>query len=126
MPELLHAAANNWGYLVTIGAVLAAVWRCWPFVRRIVHLVDDLAGEPERDGVPGRPGVMVRLRELESRTKELRHNGGGSIKDAIVRIDERTQVLDERTEHLGQRLDAVERMVVPDREDHRPRRWVRR
>jgi hypothetical protein len=61
------------------------------FVRRTVHLVDDLIGEPERPGVEGRPGVMERLAGIEDRLgaveHEVQHNNGGSLKDAVRRTE---------------------------------------
>jgi len=106
-PEFWAAA---WPYLAAvtglIGGAWAAVRRLAPVVRRVVHLVDDLAGEPARPGVEARPGVMERLAELEKRTAELKHNGGGSIKDAVHRMDARL------TEISG-RLRAVERHTCP-------------
>ena len=49
---------------------------------------------------------------------ELRPNGGSSIKDVVTRIDA-------RTEHLAQRIEAVERVVVPDRPRGTRRPWGR-
>jgi hypothetical protein len=92
--------ADNWQAVAAVAAAIAAVWaaarKVLPHLRRIGHLVDDLVGEPERPGVAARPGVMERLRELDERTAELRHNGGGSIKDAVHRIDSRVEGIDRR------------------------------
>lgn len=89
-----------------IGAVWAAIRRIAPAIRKVVHLVDDLLGEPDRPGVPGRLGVMERLQQLDERTAELRPNGGKSIKDQITRMDQRIS-------EISGRLRAVERHTCP-------------
>jgi hypothetical protein len=103
--------ADNWQTVAAVAGGVAAVWaflaRVVPVLRRIGHLVDDLVGEPERPGHDARPGVMERLKELDQRTAELRHNGGGSIKDAVHRIDSRVEGIDRR-------LAVVERHTNPD------------
>jgi hypothetical protein len=52
-----------------------------------VHLVDDLAGEPAREGVSAHPGVMARLAKLEERTEVLVNRVGDSGR--IARLDMR-------------------------------------
>jgi hypothetical protein len=94
------------GAAVVIIAGALAIKKMAPGIRRVVHLVDDLTGEPERPGVPGRPGVMERLHQLDARTAELSPNGGESIKDRVTRIDTRM------TEISG-RLRAVELQTCP-------------
>lgn len=54
---------------------------------------DDWFGEPERPGVPGRPGVMVRLATIED---QLHPNHGTSLRDAVDRL-ERSQMRVEDT-----------------------------
>lgn len=43
--------------------------------------------------MPARPGIMDRLASLEATAAvtqaEVTHNGGGSLKDAVVRIERR-------------------------------------
>ncbi|MFC9084891.1 hypothetical protein [Nocardiopsis dassonvillei] len=61
-------------------------------LRRAGHLLDDLMGEPPRPGHPeGRPGLMERVASLEESVDEVRdevrHNHGGSLKDAVRRIE---------------------------------------
>lgn len=68
------------------------------FIRRIGHFVDDWIGEPARDGIPARPGVMARLENIESDAAatnqrvgriehELKPNGGSSLRDALDRVE---------------------------------------
>lgn len=57
--------------------------------RRLVHLIDDIAGEPAHGDQPARPGLMARLANIESRLtvlEELRPNGGSSIKDKVDQL----------------------------------------
>lgn len=72
----------------------------------------DWQGEPERPGVPARPGVMLRLQthendltalagQVEVIHSEVNYNHGGSIKDAVGRIES-----DIKGIHM--RLDAKE------------------
>jgi len=62
--------------LVTVGvactaalAVVAFMRWVLPAVRKMVHLVDDLAGQPARPGVPAQPGVMERLATIETQQR---------------------------------------------------------
>lgn len=64
---------SPFGVLITTGsacvavlAIIAFVRWVWPTLRKLGHLVDDLAGEPARPGVEARPGVMERLAQIET------------------------------------------------------------
>jgi lysophospholipase L1-like esterase len=48
--------------------------------------IADWQGEEERDGRDAVPGVMARLNEIDG---ELKHNGGNSLKDVVVRLEQR-------------------------------------
>jgi hypothetical protein len=87
-----------WGGVVTAAAgALAVLWRAVRRVRRVAHRVEeflhDWQGVPSRPGVEGRPGVMARLAEIEARVAavvhEVRPNNGGSLRDAVDRVDRR-------------------------------------
>ncbi|MEI7034470.1 hypothetical protein [Streptomyces pratensis] len=68
-------------------------------VRRLVGRVDervhDRHGTTSRRGVPGRPGVMTRLAGIEERLgsvePEPHPDSGGSLRDAVHRVDVRTR-----------------------------------
>lgn len=84
------------GFLIGVAAVAIYVAARFskPMRRRLDWLDefrDDWRGVPDRDGVPGRPGVMVRLAGMEARQAgteaELRTNGGSSLRDAVKRIE---------------------------------------
>lgn len=100
---LLALAANGvsssltlWYYLAGIAAGLGAVglflkW-IWSTVRPPVksHLqfLEDWHGEDARPGVPAKPGMMVRVQNLEDVVEHLKAevtlNHGGSMKDQVV------------------------------------------
>lgn len=84
--------------LVGIAAVLSALGvlirlarKAWPILRRVSHFADDWFGEPDRDGVPGRPGVMKRLQTVDQRLDTIEHelkpNSGQSLRDAVDRVE---------------------------------------
>lgn len=62
-----------------------------PFFRSLTDFLGDWAGERERPGVPRVPGVMERLRDLETGqsqiVKQVNNNGGSSLKDAVDRVE---------------------------------------
>lgn len=76
------------GAVTVVAAAIAVIFKGVKFVlklaRRVSEFLDDWNGEPAREGVEERPGVMKRLAALE----ELQPNHGGSVKDAVKRIDE--------------------------------------
>jgi hypothetical protein len=82
--------------LVAVVAGVAAVVR-WGrrLARNVEDFIDDWRGTPSRPGVPERAGVMERLATIERRTEvvahEVRPNGGASLRDAIDRVDRRTE-----------------------------------
>ncbi|TDC81914.1 hypothetical protein E1193_13510 [Micromonospora sp. KC606] len=61
-------------------------------LRRIDDWLDDWYGEPARPGQPARPGVPERLTQIEARQAaieaQLRPNGGGSLRDAVDRVEQ--------------------------------------
>lgn len=74
----------------------------------VVQLKTDFYGD-QRPGVPAKPGVLVLLENLttqvESIHSEITPNHGGSIKDAVVRIDQRVAGLDADVKGLHARLN---------------------
>lgn len=66
------------------------------------QLYRDFYGE-DRPGVPPRPGVLEMIATIHS---EITPNHGGSIKDAIVRIDDRVATLDADVKGLHTRISG--------------------
>jgi hypothetical protein len=85
---------------VTVAALaggMGVMWRATRSLRRLLGRLDEFAddwqGVSSRPGVPGHEGVMARLGSIEARLTavehELRPNSGGSMRDAIDRVDAR-------------------------------------
>jgi hypothetical protein len=82
------------GFVGAVTGSLATLAVAWTrVVRPIQRIAEDWNGEPARprDGVPERPGVMLRLSRIEA---EMHPNGGSSMRDAVNRglaVAERTE-----------------------------------
>lgn len=55
-----------------------------PIVKQLTNFLEDWFGEPERPGVAARPGILLRLVKIE---RELKPNGGSSMRDAVDRVE---------------------------------------
>lgn len=89
-------------------AVTALAWalgRAGRIVRRIVHFLDDYAGQPARDGMEAKPGFMARLGSVEQLladvVAETTPSGGGSMRDEVARTAR--DVADIKREQAGVR-----------------------
>lgn len=133
----------NWDQIVTvgtvvgafaiIGTVIGAIFKLgkaiWNLNRRFGHFLDDWNGEPSRDGQPGRPGALARISAVE---KELKPNGGSTLKDAVNRVEASIGEMQGhmltntgRLERCTDMLEALDERVA-DLEDDPPPRSVRR
>jgi hypothetical protein len=81
----------------------------WRLLMRIVRLLDDYFGEPAREGVPARPGVMLRLRSVEDSlahiVTEVNPNGGKSLRDIVNRTA--SDVVEVKREQVQVRADLA-------------------
>lgn len=75
-------------------AIIALLRKTVPWLRNVVHFVDDITGQSARGGVAARPGLLERQAELEAAVadirgavQQLRPNGGASVKDQLNRMD---------------------------------------
>ncbi|NJP33676.1 hypothetical protein HCJ94_17230 [Micromonospora sp. HSS6-12] len=90
------------GAVVAIGGATVLLGKAgrwlWRRSRQLGHLLDDVLGEPERNGQPARPSLMARVAGIEDRVAviekrsaviehEVKPNGGNSLKDQVTRID---------------------------------------
>lgn len=86
--------------LVGIGAIATIIAAVFTAIRsggrkakKIDDFLEDWYGEPERPGVPARPGVMERLAmhgaDIATIKGELTTNGGKSLKDKVNSTDAR-------------------------------------
>jgi hypothetical protein len=85
----------NAEWLTAFTALAVAVAGCllwggrtaWRAVRRVGHFLDDYSGEPARDGMPARPGLMARLTSVEESVAhlatEMQPNHGSSLRDVV-------------------------------------------
>lgn len=99
---VVQAAAAVVTLGTAVGVTVAGGRWCRARWRRVSDFLDDWNGEPARPGFAGRPGVPERLATVEATMTataaevatiraEVTPNGGGSMKDAVGRIDARTR-----------------------------------
>ena len=69
------------GVLVTVAIRINKL--IYPVWHKLEQMANDFAGEPERPGVPAKPGIMERISKLEQLVAEL--------SDKIDKIDESTK-----------------------------------
>lgn len=88
--------------LAFVGALWASLRKVLPVLRRVGHVIDDLAGEAERPGVAHRPGIIERVASVDARldnvaarlevvehaTRQLLRNGGDHLADSVHRIEQ--------------------------------------
>jgi len=88
----------------TVGAIWWLVKGITKLVQRFNLIFDDWSGVESRPGVPGYPGVMARLEGMEERQVffegVVTPNGGGSLRDAVDRIDNVGQRLEKRSDNI--------------------------
>lgn len=116
-------SSENLMTLTSIASVLITIFGAWfaivkfisPFFKRVKkwmstweNFMDDWFGEQERPGVPGRQGVMERLHNIEL---EVKPNGGGSMKDAVNRIETSLRQIDSRLEDGNNRFEKIEKRL---------------
>lgn len=124
---------------ILIGVIAALIWlsvklkkavsTVWPFIRKLVTVVEDLFGTEARPGVDARPGLMTRMAASEAADVaitttlnqhskallELQPNHGGSMKDvlnaALRQITEQGERLGgletKLTQHIADQKTAV-------------------
>lgn len=96
--ELITASPFLGGIAAAGFILLIAAKYLKPPSKGIEHFLEDWNGEPERPGVPARPGMMQRMAALEAFTikyspvidrldHEMHPNSGGSLADAVNRTE---------------------------------------
>lgn len=110
----------NAEWVAALTALTVAVFGClawvlrwaWRIARRIVHFLDDYAGQPERDGMPARPGLMARLGSVEELVAkvvaETTPNGGGSMRDEVARTARDVAEIKTEQAAVRSRLEAFD------------------
>lgn len=101
--------------LTAIIGLLVIAWkggrRGLVFARRVVHLVDDVLGEPAHGSQPARPGWGDRLGAIEADLSaikaEMHPNHGSSLRDVVDRVERRVERVEHRLdEHLAGHIGA--------------------
>jgi hypothetical protein len=104
------------------GAVAWAARWAWAILRRIVHFLDDFGGQPARDGLPARPGLMARMESVEQSlahvVTETSPNHGTSLRDIVIRTA--ADVADIKHEQAGVRTRLELLQGEQARRDERP------
>lgn len=102
--------------VILTGALAWAIKVAWPVARKLSHFVDDVVGEPDRPGVPGRPGLMVRVAHIEH---EVKTNHGSSLKDAVKRVEVKQAKQGEQLDDQSDKIAELhERYTKP--KEHKP------
>ena len=69
------AATDIIQWLVILGVLVTLAIRInklvYPVWHKLEEMANDFAGEPERPGVPAKPGIMERIAKLEQLVEEL-------------------------------------------------------
>lgn len=94
MPELLASVdpAVFVPVLLALVVIVALALKAWPFVRKLVQLVDTLSDlKPRLERIEQTVGVV---------RGEVTHNGGGSLKDAVRRIEQAQGTTDARLNRM--------------------------
>lgn len=125
MPEWLKDLADT-ERLLTTAFILFILWlmgrsilKSWKFWSKLVGLINGLVGTDEK------PGIMARMESMESQVATIHHettpNHGGSIKDAVARIEtgletERTTLTDhiKETEPMMPMLQDMHKKYIGD------------
>lgn len=117
---------------LVIGVIAALIWlivktkkavsTVWPFIRKLVAVVEDLFGTEGRPGVEARPGIMARMASGEATDRaitatlaehteallELRPNHGGSMKDVLnATRKELASLKTQLNDHISEQRTAV-------------------
>lgn len=101
-----------------LAAVALLAWvgaKAFPWVRKFMHFIDDVVGEPARPGVPARPGLMERFQAVELKQNEhtvalaeVRHevttNHGSSLKDSTKRLEGRVEKVEGLVSELHEKF----------------------
>lgn len=125
IPEFL-GGPNGWMFwtcaLILLGGILWKPLRViWRRLREFAVFLDQWNGKPEKKDRSGQviqhavPGVAGRILTLEEKTERIHHevtpNHGGSMKDALKRVEdsakETAYKLAETTEKLDQHIEIA-------------------
>lgn len=91
----------------TAVGILTPLWKKFKaFTSSWELFMRDWSGEEARPGHDKEPGVMERLNNLDG---QFKNNGGGSMKDAIDRIERKLTSIDKRLAEGDVRFEHIEK-----------------
>jgi hypothetical protein len=101
------------GTIIAIGGAIGVLYKLIrPIAKKTKDLLNaldlftkDWFGDEGDNLHPRRPGVLERLSTVE---KELQHNGGSSIKDAVRRIEKKLEQIDVRLDEGATKFELLE------------------
>lgn len=104
------------GVVIAVGGAVGVLYKLVsPIVKKTKSLLNSLElftkdwfGDEGDHLHPRRPGVLERLTVVE---KELQHNGGSSIKDAVRRIENKLNNMDSRLKDGDERFNEIEKRM---------------
>jgi len=111
-PDVPAGGGTDPAWIVALIALITAAFGClawigrwaWRIARRVTHFLDDYFGQPARDGMPAKPGVMARLASVEQLVAqvvaETQPNHGQSLRDVVHHTAEAVTELRQRIEEL--------------------------
>lgn len=125
IPEWLTDLMSVAPWLAAIGVLVWVGFKVAPFVLKLVHFIDDVAGEPARPGVDARPGLMERLQMVEEKQDDLtasvkvvQHevttNHGSSLKDSMKRQEGRVDAIEGKLSDLHERVNDLHERYVKE------------
>lgn len=129
IPEFL-GGPNGWlGYTAVMILLIAFFWKpvkvIWSRLKEFAAFLDQWNGKPEKKDRSGQivqhaePGVSARILTLEEKTERIHHevtpNHGGSIKDAVKRIEDRGNETAYKLAETTEKLD--EHIVIAKKSD---------
>ncbi|MCM3577454.1 DUF2746 domain-containing protein [Micrococcus luteus] len=115
--------------VAALGALGTAVAKVWPVVRRLARFLDDVHGEPARQGQPARPGWGERLTRIEDGQDDTRRrlerveSGQIATLARVVRVESTTERVRAQTENshstnLRDDLDKIDAKVTDLHDQH--------
>lgn len=91
----------------------------WPYLKKFIDFIDDVAGEPARPGTPARPGLMERMLTFESKQAQIKDkldtvhhelfpNSGKSLRDQTNRIERLIANDNDRITEVERRVEELQ------------------
>lgn len=136
IPEWLGGANGLLGGAAVLILLIAFFWKpvkvIWSRLKEFAAFLDQWNGKPEKRDRSGQivqhaePGVSARILTLEEKTERIHHevtpNHGGSIKDAVKRIEDRSNETAYKLAETTEKLD--EHIVIAKESDKAQERLV--